>query len=75
MFESRLTPDWKIVFGTFSVMVLGIALLLVHGNLVIFPDALLFGAGAMWASGGILTMFWIIQIIRKKKRQEKEKER
>jgi len=75
MFESKLTPDWKIVFGTLSVMVLGIALLLVHGNLVILPDALLFGGGAMWVSGGILTMFWIIQIIRKKKRQEKEKER
>jgi len=44
-------------------MVLGIALLLIHGNLVILPYALLFGAGAMWISGGILSLVWIIQIL------------
>ena len=73
MFESKLTPDWKIVAGTLSVMALGIALLLIHGNLVILPYALLFGAGAMWASGGILSLVWIIWILRKKKRTQKER--
>jgi hypothetical protein len=73
MFESKLTPDWKIVAGTLSVMALGIALLLIHGNLVILPYALLFGAGAMWASGGILSLVWIISILRKKKRTQKER--
>lgn len=71
MFKSKLEPEWKIVFGTFSVMVLGVGLLLAHGNLVILPDAILFGAGAMWTSGGILTAIWGIQIIRKKKQSEK----
>jgi len=71
IFESKLTPDWKIVAGTISVMALGIALLLIHGNLVILPYALLFGAGAMWASGGILSLVWIILILRKKKRTQK----
>ena len=66
MFGSKFTPDWKIVAGTLSIMVLGIALLLIHGNLVILPYALLFGAGAMWISGGILSLVWIIQIFRKK---------
>ena len=66
MFGSKFTPDWKIVAGTLSIMVLGIALLLIHGNLVILPYALLFGAGAMWISGGILSLVWIIQISRKK---------
>jgi len=56
MFGSKFTPDWKIVAGTLSIMVLGIA----------FPYALLFGAGAMWISGGILSLVWIIQILRKK---------
>jgi hypothetical protein len=73
IFESKLTPDWKIVAGTLSVMALGIALLLIHGNLVILPYALLFGAGAMWASGGILSVVWIISILRKKKRTQKER--
>ena len=73
MFESKLTPDWKIVSGTILVMVLGIALLLIHGNLVILPSALLFGAGVMWTSGGILSLVWIIQILRKKKRSQKER--
>ena len=73
MFESKLTPDWKIVSGTILVMVLGIALLLIHGNLVILPYALLFGAGVMWTSGGILSLVWIIQILRKKKRSQKER--
>ncbi len=66
MFGSKFTPDWKIVAGTLSIMVLGIALLLIHGNLVILPYALLYGAGAMWISGGILSLVWIIQISRKK---------
>jgi hypothetical protein len=73
LFMNKLIYEWKIVIGTISVMALGISLLLVHGNLIVFPEALLFGAGAMWASGGILSMFWIIQIIRKRKRSEKEK--
>jgi hypothetical protein len=73
MFESKLTPDWKIVAGTLSVMALGIALLLIHGNLVILPSALLFGAGVMWTSGGILSLIWIIQILRNKKRSQKER--
>jgi hypothetical protein len=73
MFESKLTPDWKIVAGTLSVMALGIALLLIHDNLVILPSALLFGAGAMWTSGGILSLIWIIQILRKKKHSQKER--
>ena len=72
MFESKLTPDWKIVAGTLSIMALGIALLLIHGNLVILPSALLFGAGAMWTSGGILSLVWIIQILRKKKIEDSE---
>jgi hypothetical protein len=54
-------------------MALGIALLLIHGNLVILPYALLFGAGAMWTSGGILSLVWIISILRKKKRTQKER--
>ena len=66
MFGSKFTPDWKIVAGTLSIMALGIALLLIHGNLIILPYALLFGAGAMWTSGGILSLVWIIQILRKK---------
>jgi len=73
MFGSKFTPDWKIVAGTLSIMVLGIALLLIHGNLVILPYALLFGAGAMWTSGGILSLIWIIQILRNKKRSQKER--
>lgn len=68
MFESKLTSDWKIVAATLSVMALGIALLLTHGTWVILPYALLFGAGAMWTSGGILSLVWIILILRKKKR-------
>ena len=66
MFGVKFTPDWKIVAGTLSIMALGIALLLIHGNLIILPYALLFGAGAMWTSGGILSLVWIIQILRKK---------
>ncbi len=66
MFGAKFTPDWKIVAGTLSIMALGIALLLIHGNLIILPYALLFGAGAMWTSGGILSLVWIIQILRKK---------
>ncbi len=73
MFESKFTPEWKIVAGTLSVMALGIALLLIHGNLFILPYALLFGAGAMWISGGILSFVWLILIFRKKKRSEKER--
>jgi len=68
MFELKLTPEWKIVVGFLSVMVLGIALLLIHGNWVILPYPLLFGAGAMWISGGILSSIWIILASRKKKR-------
>ncbi|MEK0349277.1 MAG: hypothetical protein QQN50_05740 [Nitrosopumilus sp.] len=75
MFESKLTPDWKIVAATLSVMALGIALLLTHGNWVILPYALLFGAGVMWTSGGILSLVWIILILRKKKRTQKERRR
>ncbi len=73
MFESKLTPDWKIVAAALSVMALGIALLLTHVNLVILPYALLFGAGVMWTSGGILSLVWIISILRKKKRTQKER--
>ncbi len=73
MFESKLTPDWKIVAAALSVMALGIALLLTHVNLVILPYALLFGAGVMWTSGGILSLVWIILILRKKKRTQKER--
>lgn len=73
IFESKLTPDWKIVIGVISVMALGITLLLTHGNWVILPPALLFGAGAMWASGGVLSLVWIISILRKKKRTQKER--
>jgi hypothetical protein len=73
MFESQLTPDWKIVAGTLSVMALGIALLLTHGNWFILPHALLFGAGVMWAYGGTLSLVWIISILRKKKRIQKER--
>jgi len=61
-----IRPEWKIVIGTISVMILGISLLLVHKNLVTLPDAILFGAAAMWVSGGLLSLCLIIIITRRK---------
>ena len=61
-----IRPEWKIVIGTISVMILGISLLLVHKNLVTLPDAILFGAAAMWVSGGLLSLYLIIIITRRK---------
>ncbi len=62
-----ISPEWKLMIGTISVMILGVSLLLVHKNLVLLPDAILFGAAAMWISGGVLSLYWIIMIARRKR--------
>ncbi|GFN38990.1 MAG: hypothetical protein YK1309IOTA_10002 [Marine Group I thaumarchaeote] len=68
-----INPEWKLIIGTISVMILGISLLLVHKNLVLLPDAILFGAGAMWISGGVLSLYWIIMITRRKRQSDLER--
>ena len=68
-----INPEWKLIIGTISVMILGISLLLVHKNLVTLPDAILFGAGAMWVSGGLLSLYWIIMIARRKSQSDLER--
>ena len=68
-----INPEWKLVIGTISVMILGISLLLVHNNLVLLPDAILFGAGAMWISGAVLSLYWIIMIARRKRQSDLER--
>ena len=68
-----INPEWKLVIGTISVMTLGISLLLVHKNLVLLPDAILFGAGAMWISGAVLSLYWIIMIARQKRQSDLER--
>ena len=67
-----INPEWKPIIGTISVMILGISLLLVHKNLVLLPDAILFGAGAMWVSGAVLSLYWIIIISRRKRQSDLE---
>ena len=70
----NLSPEWKIVIGTVTVMFCGVVLLLLHENMMItLPDAVLFGATAMWISGGILTLVWIIIIAKSKETSELEK--
>ncbi len=68
-----INPEWKLVIGTISVMILGISLVLVHKNLVLLPDAILFGAGAMWISGAVLSLYWIIMIGRRKRQSDLER--
>ncbi len=68
-----IRPEWKLIIGTISVMILGISLLLVHKNLVLLPDAILFGAAAMWVSGGVLSLYWIIMIARRKRQSDLER--
>ena len=65
-----ISPEWKLIIGTILVMILGISLLLVHKNLVLLPDAILFGAGAMWISGTVLSLYWIIMIARRKRQSD-----
>ncbi len=67
-----IRPEWKLIIGTISVMILGISLLFVHKNLVLLPDAILFGAAAMWVSGGVLSLYWIIMIARQKRQSDLE---
>ena len=62
-----ISPEWKLMIGIISVMILGVSLLLIHKNLVLLPDAILFGAAAMWVSGGVLSLYWIIMIARQKR--------
>ncbi len=62
-----ISPEWKLMIGTISVMILGVSFLLIHKNLVLLPDAILFGAAAMWISGGVLSLYWIIMIARRKR--------
>ena len=69
----RINPEWKLIIGTISVMVLGISLLLAHKNLVLLPDAILFGAAAMWVSGTVLSLYWIIMIARRKRQLDMDK--
>ena len=68
-----INPEWKLIIGTISVMILGISLLLVHKNLVTLPDAILFGAATMWVSGGLLSLYWIIMIARRKRQSDLER--
>ena len=68
-----INPEWKLIIGTISVMILGISLLLVHKNLVLLPAAILFGAGAMWISGAVLSLYWIIMIARRKRQSDLER--
>ncbi len=68
-----INPEWKLIIGTLSVMILGISLLLVHKNLVLLPDAILFGAGVMWISGAVLSLYWIIMIARRKRQSDLER--
>ena len=65
-----ISPSWKLIIGTISVMILGVSLLLVHKNLVLLPDPILFGAGAMWVSGGVMSLYWIIMIARRKRQSD-----
>jgi len=69
----NLSPEWKIVIGTITVMFSGVVLLLLYENVIMLPDAVLFGAAAMWISGGILTLFWIIKMAKSKENSELEK--
>ena len=62
-----ISPEWKLMIGTISVMILGVSLLLIHKNLVLLPDAILFSAAAMWVSGAVLSLYWIIMIARRKR--------
>ena len=68
-----INPEWRLVIGTISVMILGISLLLAHKNLVLLPDAILFGAAAMWISGAVLSLYWIIMIARQKRQSDLER--
>ncbi|KAG2477347.1 MAG: hypothetical protein NPMRTH1_1190008 [Nitrosopumilales archaeon] len=67
------SPEWKLIIGTISVMILGISLLLVHKNLVLLPDAILFGAAAMWISGAVLSLYLIVIIARRKRQSGLER--